>query len=88
MTNECAVKILDIGNRLSGRIEQWRVDFALDYVTHNEPVLALETLCSYIVEDGVRLSRSEYGEIEDCARYFGAFFDASILTDLRILIDF
>lgn len=64
-TNE---KIKLLGEGLKNRIDPSLIDFALDYISHSESVLSFETLCDYIADYEVIISKSEYDHILNIAR--------------------
>ncbi|APH57497.1 Hypothetical protein GbCGDNIH6_7262 [Granulibacter bethesdensis] len=63
MTMEIIQRIYDLGEKLRGRLEQWKIDSALEYIEHNESLLAFEMLCDHIGDDGVLISSDEFREI-------------------------
>lgn len=52
-----------LGEKLKNRINADFVDYALDFVDHNENVLALETLCDQIADMEVDITQEEYCQI-------------------------
>ncbi|WFU07176.1 MafI family immunity protein (plasmid) [Rhizobium sp. CB3171] len=49
-----------LAHSLSGKIEQWRIDFAMEYIGHGESKLAFETLCEYICEANADISLEDF----------------------------
>jgi len=58
-----ADRILALGRKFKGRLEDGWLDVALDYVDDSEETLAFETLCDYIAEFDIPISTEEYDEI-------------------------
>lgn len=56
-------RILSFGTKLKGRLEDFLLEGALDYVKYNEESLALEILCDYVSEYDVSLSSEEFEEV-------------------------
>lgn len=52
--------LTELGNALKGRLPSSMVEFALDYIQHNEFELAFETLCDHIGEFNVKITNDEY----------------------------
>lgn len=55
-------RILALGERFRGRLEDTLLDGALDYVQYNERGLAIELLCSHLLEYDVPVTPDEYLE--------------------------
>lgn len=87
MKKDVQQRVLQIGASLQGRIEQWKIDFAMEYVQHNEVPLAFQTLCSHIYEDDVRLTPEELSEILDISSLPQMYLHASIVGGLKQLVE-
>ena len=66
--SDIAQRVRALGHSFDGRIDQWRIDFALEYIDHGELPLAFETLCTYIHEHAEALTLSEYRDVEELAK--------------------
>lgn len=67
MNDNAKKRLYELGNRFKGRMEQWKLNFALEYIIHNEIPLAFDTLCTYLYEDEIKLQAEELDEIMDIA---------------------
>jgi len=79
------MRIFGFGNKFKGRLEDMRLEIALDYIDHNEWGLAFETLCDYLVEYNVSLSAEEYGEMIKLAKDMGLNLDNGNFKYLKYL---
>jgi len=79
------MRILEFGNKFKGRLEDMRLEVALDYIDYNEWGLAFETLCDYLVEYNVSLSAEEYGEMIKLAKDMGLNLDNGNFKYLKYL---
>lgn len=55
-----ADRIFKFGGRFQGRLESMQLQGALDYIGHNEEILAFEVLCDHICEYGIPITDEEY----------------------------
>ena len=62
-TSKICLILNELGNALKGRLPSSTVEFALNYIPHNEFGLAFETLCDYIDEFNVEITNDEYQSI-------------------------
>ncbi|NIF48032.1 MafI family immunity protein [Enterobacter sp. Ap-1006] len=53
-------RVKKFGELFRGRLDNERLQFAIDYVDYNETGLAFETICDYLHEDDVPVSQDEY----------------------------
>ena len=65
-----------LANLFEGRLSNNLLCFAAEYIDHGEYCLALETLCDYLCEEDVVLSRAEYQELLRLGAGVGANPDA------------
>ncbi|WPU21487.1 MafI family immunity protein [Cedecea neteri] len=53
-------RVKKFGELFRGRLDNERLQFAIDYVDYNETGLAFETICDYLSEEDVPISQAEY----------------------------
>jgi len=78
-------KVLEFGEKFRNRLDKTWLDIAMDYIDHNEFVLAFETLCDYLVEHNILLSMEEYDEMIDLAKDMGLNLDNGNFKYLKYL---
>ncbi|AHJ63562.1 Hypothetical protein GbCGDNIH3_7262 [Granulibacter bethesdensis] len=71
MCTEIIKRIYDLGEKLRGRLEQWKIDSALEYIEHNEVPLAFEMLCDHLCDDGILIYNDEFREILNIGSFPG-----------------
>ncbi|CAK6495766.1 hypothetical protein PANNVG_02718 [Pantoea sp. Nvir] len=69
-------KIRSLGEGLKDRLDPSLVDFALEYIGLSENVLEFETLCDYIADYDVVISKDEYTQVIKIASEFGLEIDS------------
>lgn len=69
-------KIRSLGEGLKGRLDPSLVDFALEYIEFSENVLAFETLCDYVADHDVVISKDEYTQVLKIANDLGLEIDS------------
>jgi hypothetical protein len=60
---ELEKRVYGLGKAFEGRLDADSVNFALGYIKHGELGLAFETLCDYLGEEDVSITKDEYAEI-------------------------
>lgn len=61
-------RIKQLGEQLTDRLDPALVSYALEYIDHSESVLALETLCDFIADGDILITKLEYRHIIDLVR--------------------
>ena len=72
---EITKEIRLLGEGLKDRLDPSLIDFAIEYIDFSEDLVAFETLCDYIADYGVLVSRDEYKRIIDIASTLGLASD-------------
>jgi len=80
-----ASRIIEFGKKLKGRLDDLWLDSALDYVNHNEEVLAFGMLCDYLADYNVCLCIEEYDEMISLAVDMEFDLDDTSLKYLKYL---
>ncbi|WP_434526585.1 MafI family immunity protein [Photorhabdus asymbiotica] len=68
-------KIRALGERLKDRLDPSLIDFALEYISYSENILAFETLCDHIADYDVAIEEEEYVQIITLAHELGLKID-------------
>lgn len=61
--------LLHLIGKLSGKLPDSQLTILREFIQHGEPGLALETLCSHLVEDDIPVTHEIYSEMkraDDC----------------------
>ncbi len=61
-------RIRFLGEQLTDRLDPALVSYALEYIDHSESVLALETLCDFIADGDILITKLEYCHIIDLVK--------------------
>jgi len=78
-------RVLEFGEKFRNRLDKIWLDIAMDYISHNEFVLAFETLCDYLVEHNILLSTEEHDEMIKLAKDMGLNLDNGNFKYLKYL---
>lgn len=78
--------VLNFGNMFRGRIDDLKLNAALEYVGFNECALAFETVCDYICEENVAIGQTEYQKILDLGSLLKIEWHHGQLKCLRALL--
>jgi len=69
-------EIIKFGEGLKDRLDPSLIDFALDYISHSEVILAFETICDYIADYEIKIRKDEYQKIIDIVNNLGLEIDS------------
>jgi hypothetical protein len=83
---ELPKRIFQLGNVYKDRLDQERLNYALDYVNFNEWTIAFETVCDELCEYDVPITQSEYGELMELGSQLKADLSAGRFRYLKHLI--
>ena len=78
-------KLSSLAQSLGGEVEQWQIDFAMEYIRHGESRLAFETLCECICEANADIKLEDFKLILSIS-YSGFKLDPLILIYLAKLV--
>jgi hypothetical protein len=80
------LRVYTLGMRFCSRLKRDRLDFALSYIQHHELLMALDTLCTYLCEDAVRITHEEHCKIVAISRLDGMALHPILLKALSKLV--
>lgn len=63
MATSTGTKLKDFGKEFNDRISEGELNYALSYIEFGEESLAFETLCDYICECEIVITKNEYEKI-------------------------
>lgn len=69
-------EIKAFGEGLKDRLEPSLVNFALEYIRFSESILAFETLCDYITDYDIVISKNEYTQLLKISNQLGLGIDS------------
>lgn len=84
-TADIEKKIRLLAQSISGKVEQWKIDFAIEYIDHGESRIAFETLCEYICEVDANINLEDFKTILSIS-YSGIELDPLLLIYLAKLV--
>lgn len=86
MATSTGTKLKDFGKEFNDRISEDELNYALSYIDFGEEPLAFETLCDYICEDDIVITKSEYEQICIFNSLFNHPLEKSDFINLKTLI--
>ncbi len=84
-TADIEKKIRLLAQSINGKVEQWRIDFAMEYIDHGENKIAFETLCEYICEAHANINLEDFKLVLSIS-YSGIELDPLLLIYLAKLV--
>ncbi|EHG7579856.1 MafI family immunity protein [Citrobacter sedlakii] len=63
MATATGIKLKKFGEEFNNRLSEDELNYALSYIDFGEEPLAFETLCDYICEDDIVITKNEYEQI-------------------------
>jgi hypothetical protein len=84
-TADIEKKIRQLAQSINGKVEHWKIDFAIEYIDHGENRIAFETLCEYICEVDANINLEDFKLISSIS-HSGIELDPLLLIYLAKLV--
>ncbi|EBS7636846.1 MafI family immunity protein [Salmonella enterica] len=86
MATITGIKFKKFGEEFSNRLSEDELNYALGYIEFGEEPLAFETLCDYICENDILITKNEYEQICMFNSLFNYLLERDIIIYLKGLI--
>lgn len=86
MTTATGIKLKNFGEEFNNRLSEDELIYALSYIDFGEESLAFETLCDYICEDDIVITKNEYEQICIFNSLFNHPLEHNVIIYLKSLI--
>lgn len=87
MATATGIKFKKFGEEFSNRLSEDELNYTLSYVEFGEEPLAFETLCDYICESDILITKNEYEQICIFNSLFNYPLERDVVIYLKNLIE-
>ncbi len=86
MATDTGINLKNFGEEFKNRLSEDELIYALSYIDFGEEPLAFETLCDYICENDVVITKNEYEQIYMFNLLFNYPLENNVIIYLKNLI--